>query len=367
MLQLPILHRLLIDRLPLRTEKPIIQVHHSLPNDVISEQIIVVIGLDDQGRGARELHVEVEVLEEFGVGLVQLVVLPVVVGLLPASHHQVRVRERPNVSLSQVEALNEVHTGHALGLGDHHLADHVLVGGLLEEGGQLQLSQADPFHHHIELGSSFGSVQLFEVKLELLIHLLLVDLPQQVLHDLVPPLLRRLVALLVVVVVHLDDPLELPHFLYGGDLAGVVGVGLAEEAEEALGGASGLPPLHLALMERQLRDHFLHLLQFIGVVPSVVLFAVFGVLVEAEADEEGGGRGVDFPLDLEALIKRVLRVLNVLMGLAPGRLHILQVFLPLVGELLFLVELVFSLPLVEVPSEVVAEPLQHLVALPEHA
>ena len=129
-------------------------------------------------------------------------------------------------------------------------------------------------------------------------------------------------------------------------MAGVISVWLAEETEDPLGSASGLTSLDLALVERQPRNHFLHFLQFIGVVSSVVLFGVFWVLVEAQANEKGGGRGVHFPLDLQPLIKGVLGLLDILVRLVPRRFHIIKVFLSLVGELLFLLDLVFRLSFV---------------------
>jgi len=69
-------------------------------------------------------------------------------------------------------------------------------------------------------------------------------------------------------------------------LACFVGVGLAEEGEEACGSASLLASTNDALMEGEFRNHFFDFLQLVREVTPIVLLLVFGVLVETQSHEK---------------------------------------------------------------------------------
>lgn len=124
MVELSCLNRLLFDGLPFGVEEAVVQINGSLANKVIAEKEIVVVCHNNQGRCARESHVEVKSFIELRIWLVVLVVVTVIELDVATGHDQVGVARRSNVSRSKVVPLDQVQVHNRFRLSLHHLFDH---------------------------------------------------------------------------------------------------------------------------------------------------------------------------------------------------------------------------------------------------
>lgn len=82
------LDRFLVDGLPLWVKEPVIQVDRRLSNQVVAEHQVVIVGLNHEWGRPREAHVEVVAADEFGVGLIILIIILRAFRLVSASHDE---------------------------------------------------------------------------------------------------------------------------------------------------------------------------------------------------------------------------------------------------------------------------------------
>ena len=133
MVDLSVLNRLFLNRLPIAIEEAIVEIDTGLSNKVVTEQVIEVVCFDLNHRRARELTGEFEELVESGVWLIKLVIVALGVLTVAALDKQVGVAEGANIAGSKVETLEHVELDHTLSLGEQLLLDHLVVASVLEE------------------------------------------------------------------------------------------------------------------------------------------------------------------------------------------------------------------------------------------
>jgi len=114
MVQLSILNGFILNRLPLGAEEPIIKINRSLSNQLITKQEIIIKDLDNNVRIARELTLHLIHLVEFGVWLVNLVVVLLVENLGATFYVRVGITVRSDVTLSHVVTFQKVQANRRL-------------------------------------------------------------------------------------------------------------------------------------------------------------------------------------------------------------------------------------------------------------
>ena len=91
MVDLSVFNRFIVYLLPIWAEEPVVKVNCGLAYEIVSKQVVIVVSLNNNWGCPWEFSIELVHFIEFGVWLVQLVVVPLVVLLLTAFDLQVRV------------------------------------------------------------------------------------------------------------------------------------------------------------------------------------------------------------------------------------------------------------------------------------
>ena len=127
MVNLAVLDRLLFDGLPVSVEEAIVKIDRGLTDKIITEQIIVVIGLNLDLRGTWELTCELEEFVDFRVGLIKKIIVALREFTSTTSDQQVWITERSNITRGKVETFKNVKLDDALCLAQKLLLDYLIV------------------------------------------------------------------------------------------------------------------------------------------------------------------------------------------------------------------------------------------------
>ena len=250
MVDLALLDRFLLNRLPITVEETIVKVDRRLTDQVVAEEIVVVVSLDlDHGR-TWELTGKLEQLVELGVRLVELVVVALGELAVTAPDEEVRVGEGPNVAACEVKTLKHIELNLAGGLAEELLLDDLIVAGILKEFKKLWLVDIHRVQQCAKLLKFLSACNVLNrLELQVLLEHLLVDLADEV-EDAVHMALFLLIEdLSLFLVDNLDAPLEVAHDFLVADLAGLVQLVRDDEGEPGFGEAAGLAALDRDLDE----------------------------------------------------------------------------------------------------------------------
>mmetsp|Transcript_8380 Transcript_8380/g.7746 ORF Transcript_8380/g.7746 Transcript_8380/m.7746 type:complete len:239 (-) Transcript_8380:905-1621(-) len=224
---------LFFDLLPFRVEEPVIQVDACLPNQVISKQVVIVVGFQDQGRSPRELSIELIHLIELRVRLIQEVVVSLIVLFLPTLQLQVRIRKGPYIPLSKVKALQHIQSYQALGLAQELPCDQSFISLILQEVQNRNWVHIQLLQHDSELNLLFLGFQLFQLEIHLRSQLLFMEFIEHV-EDELHSLVSGFVELCILFIVEDRNlPFEATNALQSRNLARLISLRLLEETKES--------------------------------------------------------------------------------------------------------------------------------------
>lgn len=106
--ELPVLDWLVVYLQPLRTELSVIQIDQRLSDEIIAKEIIVVVGRNLHRLSSWKRCAELVPLEESWVGLIDLVFVTAREDFPSTLDHNIRVRERSNISRRKIKALEKI-------------------------------------------------------------------------------------------------------------------------------------------------------------------------------------------------------------------------------------------------------------------
>jgi len=268
--KLTVLDGLLLKLLPVGTEETIVQINRCLSDQVISEEIVIVDSLDDNGSLSGEVSLELEELVELRLCFVELIVVAVVENVTAARDLKVGVTGGADVTGREIVALQHVELDGALGCGHKLLLDDFIVGLVfeeLQEGVVLAAHALQSFGEPVDL---LLRVKFPDVEGEFFVVELLVNLRDQF-EDFAQ--LLRLIGIVLqslFFVVDVDATLEVADNLFVADLTRGISLGVSK-TEPRLFESSALATLDVDRVEGHVWEQVLVVFKFISVVPSVVL------------------------------------------------------------------------------------------------
>jgi hypothetical protein len=108
------LDRLVVDGPPFARVVAIVQINLGPANEVIAEQHVVIVSLDHERLRARHRDVELEHFVEFGVWLVQLILVASIHAIFATIYDDIRIRKGAFVPLREIESLQQIEACDAL-------------------------------------------------------------------------------------------------------------------------------------------------------------------------------------------------------------------------------------------------------------
>ena len=165
MVELTCLNRLLINGLPLWIEESVIQIDRRLSNEVITEQQVVIIGLNDQRWCTREAHTEIVSNIELWIRLVILIVVTIVDNSVTTRHNQIWVTRRANISGGKLVAIENVQVNDCISLLLEQLFNHATEGNGLQEVSQFGHLEAHLLAVILEVSLCFGTLNALKIEL----------------------------------------------------------------------------------------------------------------------------------------------------------------------------------------------------------
>lgn len=122
-----------------------------------------------------EFSIEIVTLVEFGIWLIELIIITFVVDFLATSDLEIGIRERADISLSEIETFNNIDTNYSTSLGQHQAREFIFVTYFDHVLSQVKMSNIHLFHHSNKFRSSLGCFKLREIKCHHFIVILLID------------------------------------------------------------------------------------------------------------------------------------------------------------------------------------------------